>query len=205
MSQSNSVSAPERAAKLFRQQGGILRMADIIRGGITRNTLYAMRDTGQVQQLARGLYRLAEMPPLSQSDLVTVAMKSPHAVIYLVSALAFHELTTQIPHEVWIAMPRNSEPPRLTYPPVRTSRLTETAYLTGIETHRIDGTVVRIYSREKTVVDCFRRRHDVGLDVALEALKAYMAQGKVNVQLLMEHAKKLKVARTMRPYVETLL
>jgi predicted transcriptional regulator of viral defense system len=199
VNQSKSVSAPERAAKLFRQQGGILRMADIIRGGITRNTLYAMRDTGQVQQLARGLYRLAEMPPLSQSDLVTVAMKIPHAVIYLVSALAFHELTTQIPHDVWIAMPRNSEPP------VRTSRLTETAYLTGIETHRIDGVVVRIYSREKTVVDCFRRRHDVGFDVALEALKAYMAQGKVNVKLLMEHAKKLKVARAMRPYVETLL
>jgi predicted transcriptional regulator of viral defense system len=88
---------------------------------------------------------------------------------------------------------------------VRTSRLTETAYLTGIETHRIDGVVVRIYSREKTVVDCFRRRHDVGFDVALEALKAYMAQGKVNVKLLMEHAKKLKVARAMRPYVETLL
>ena len=205
MSRPDSMSAPERAAKLFRQHAGIMRMVDIVRGGITRNTLYAMRDAGQVEQLARGLYRLAEMPPLSQSDLVTVAAKIPQAVIYLISALAFHELTTQIPHEVWIAIPRNSEPPRLKYPPVRTSRLTETAYLTGIETHRADGFVFRVYSREKTLVDCFRRRHDVGSDVALEALKSYMAQGKVNVPLLMEYAKKLRVARTIRPYVEAIL
>lgn len=115
----NLTSAADRAAKVFRQHGGIMRMAEVIRVGITRNTLYAMRDAGQVEQLARGLYRLAETPSLSQSDLVTVAVKIPQAVIYLISALSFHELTTQIPHEVWIAVPRNSEPPRLNDPPVR--------------------------------------------------------------------------------------
>ena len=205
MSHPNSTSATDRATDLFRQHGGIMRMAEVIRGGIARNTLYAMRDAGQVEQLTRGLYRLADMPPLSQSDLVTVAMKIPQAVIYLVSALSFHDLTTQIPHEVWIAIPRNSEPPRLNYPPVRVSRLNEAAYRTGIETHQSDGVTIRLYSREKTLADCFSRRNEVGLDVAIEALKFYMAQGNVKVDLLMEYAKKLRVAKAIRPYLEALV
>lgn len=205
MLQPAAVTASARAAELFRLHGGIMRMADILRGGITRNTLYSMRDSGLVVQMARGLYRLAEMPPLSQSDLVTVAAKVPHAVIYLLSALAFHELTTQIPHEVWIAIPRNSEPPRLKFPPIRVSRLTDLAFKTGMEKHVVDGATVSVYSREKTLVDCFSRRHEVGLDVAIEALKFYMAQRKVKVDLIMEYATKLRVAKTMRPYLEALL
>jgi predicted transcriptional regulator of viral defense system len=205
VSQSHSVNAADRAAALFRQHGGIMRMSQVIGGGITRNTLYAMRETGQVEQLARGLYRLAEMPPLSQSDLVTVALKVPQAVIYLISALSFHELTTQIPHEVWLAIPRNSEPPRMTYPPVRVSRLNEAAYRTGIETHHTDGVAIRVYSREKTLVDCFSRRKEVGLDVAIEAIKSYLSQGNVRVDVLMGYAKTLRVAKTVQPYLEALL
>ncbi len=201
----NPEGARARAAEFFREHGGIMRMADVIRGGVNRNTLYAMRNAGQVEQLARGLYRLAEMPPLSQSDLVTVAAKSPQSVIYLVSALSFHELTTQIPHEVWIAIPRNSEPPRFEYPPVRTSRLSDAAYCTGIDKHKIDGITVRVYSPEKTVVDSFSRRNEVGLDVALEALKSYVAQGNVKVDLMMEYASKLRISKVMRPYLEALL
>jgi predicted transcriptional regulator of viral defense system len=98
-------------------------MADAVRSGIHRRTLYAMRDAGQVEVLARGLYRLADAPPLGSPDLVTVAAKIPHGVVYLISALAFHEMTTQIPHEVCIAVPRNSEPPHLHYPPIRVVRL----------------------------------------------------------------------------------
>lgn len=197
--------ASTRAIALFRQHGGIMRMSDVVRSGITRNTLYAMRDVGEVLPLARGLYRLAEMPPLAQSDLVTVAAKSPQSVIYLVSALSFHELTTQIPHEVWIAIPRNSEPPRFEFPPVRTSRLSDAAYCTGIEGHEIDGVTVRVYSPEKTLVDCFSRRNDVGLDVALEALKSYVSRRKVNVDLIMEYATKLRCTKAIRPYLEALL
>jgi predicted transcriptional regulator of viral defense system len=192
-------------ADLFRLHCGIMRMADILRGGINRNTLYAMRDAGLVVQLARGLYRLAEMAPLSQADLVTVAAKATQAVIYLVSALSFHELTTQIPHEVWIAIARNSEPPRLDYPPIRISRLTDVAFKTGIEKHAVDGKTVSVYSREKTLADRFSRRNEVGLDVAIEALKSYMEQDKVKVVLIMEYATKLRVAKTMRPYLEALL
>src|SRR5579862_3538871 len=102
-----------RATATFRRHGGLLRMADAVRSGIHRRTLYAMRDAGQVEVLARGLYRLADAPPLGNPDLVTVAAKIPHAVVYLISELAYHEITTQIPHEVCIAVPRNSEPPHL--------------------------------------------------------------------------------------------
>jgi predicted transcriptional regulator of viral defense system len=199
------VNAATRAIQVFRESGGIMRMANILRSGITRNTLYAMRDSGQIEQLARGLYRLADMSSLSQSDLVTVAAKSPQAVIYLVSALSFHELTTQIPHEVWIAIPRNSEPPRLEFPPLRTSRLGDAAYATGIEEHKVDGVSLRVYSKEKSLVDSFSRRNDVGLDVALEALKSYVSQGKMNVDLIMEYATKLRVAKALRPYLEALI
>lgn len=205
MLQPNTVSASTRAIELFRQNGGILRMADIVRGGITRNTLYAMRDSGQVEQLARGLYRLADLPSLSQSDLVTVAAKVPQAVIYLVSALSFHQLTMQIPHEVWIAIPRNCEPPRLSFPPIRVSRLTDVPFKTGVEKHVIDGTTVSVYSREKTLVDCFCRRNEVGMDVAIEATKFYMTHGKLKIDRLMEYATSLRVATTMRPYLEALL
>lgn len=205
MSHPAPITASARAADLFRLNGGIMRMADILRGGITRNTLYSMRDSGLVVQMARGLYRLAEMAPLSQSDLVTVATKIPHAVIYLVSSLSFHELTTQIPHEVWIAIPRNHEPPRLDFPPIRVSRLTDVAFKTGIEKHAVDGKMISVYTREKTLADCFSRRNEVGLDVAIEALKFYMAQGNVKVDLIMEYAAKLRVAKTMRPYLEALL
>src|SRR3954462_8098103 len=112
-----SKSRIERQAEAaFRRRGGILRMADALREGIHRRTLYAMCDSGQIERLARGLYRLTDAGPLGNPDLVTVAAKAPKAVVYLLSALAFHELTTQIPHEICIAVPRNSEPPKLDYP-----------------------------------------------------------------------------------------
>lgn len=147
----------------------------------------------------------ADFRIVNRVQLVTVAAKVPNAVIYLVSALSFHELTTQIPHDVWIAVPRNSEPPRLSFPPLRVSRLGDVPFKAGIEKHVIDGTTISIYSREMTLVDCFCRRNDVGMDVAIEAIKSYMAHGKVKVDCLMEYATLLRVAKTMRPYVEVLL
>jgi predicted transcriptional regulator of viral defense system len=99
----------QKATIVFRHNGGVMRMADSLRSGIHRRTLYAMRDEGLVEVLARGLFRLADAPPLADPDLVTVAAKIPHGVIYLISALSFHEMTTQIPHEICIAVPRNKE------------------------------------------------------------------------------------------------
>ena len=199
--------APDvRKAKAeFRRHGGNLRMADALRAGVHRRTLYAMRDAGQVEALARGLYRLTDAPDLGNPDLVTVATKVPHGVVYLVSALAFHEMTTQIPHAVWIAVPRNSEPPRLDYPPIRAVRLSQTPYEAGIETHQLDGVAVKVYSREKTLADCFKHRNEVGLDTVLEAVRMYKAQGRVDVDAILHFAAICRVARVARPYLEAIL
>jgi predicted transcriptional regulator of viral defense system len=140
----------ENAIALFREQGGILRTGEALRLGIHPRTLYAMRDSGQLEQLSRGLYRLAELPLLSNPDLVTVALKVPQAVICLVSALAFHELTTQIPHVVDIALPNRAERPRLDYPPLRIFRFSGLAWSEGVETQRLDDVPVRIYGPEKS-------------------------------------------------------
>jgi predicted transcriptional regulator of viral defense system len=140
----------ENAITLFRQQGGILRTGEALRLGIHPRTLYAMRDSGVLEQLSRGLYRLAELPLLSNPDLVTVALKVPQAVICLVSALAFHELTTQIPHVVDIALPNRAERPRLDYPPLRIFWFSGLAWSEGVETQRLDDVPVRIYGPEKS-------------------------------------------------------
>ncbi len=197
--------AVKQAREAFERHGGVLRMADALRAGVHRRTLYTMRDAGQVESLARGLYRLADAAPLANPDLVTVAAKVPRGVVCLVSALAFHDLTTQIPHEVWVAVPRNSEPPRLDYPPIRVVRLSRGAYEAGIETHRLDEVPVKVYSREKTLADCFKHRGEVGLDTTLEAVRRYKAQGRVDAEAILRHAAVCRVARVMRPYLEALL
>src|SRR5947209_4120691 len=194
-----------KARSEFRRHGGLLRMADALRFGIHRRTLYAMRDAGQLEVLARGLYRLTDAPPLGNPDLVTVAAKVPHGVVYLISALAFHEMTTQIPHEVCIAVPRNSEPPHLDYPPIRVVRLSQAPYAAGIETHHLDSVAVKVYSREKSLADCFKHRNEIGLDTVLEAVRMYKAQGRVNADAILRFASICRVARVARPYLESLL
>lgn len=195
----------QQARQAFARHGGVLRMADALRAGIHRRTLYAMRDAGQVEVLARGLYRLADAPPLAHPDLVTVAAKVPQGIVCLVSALAYHDLTTQVPHEVWVAIPRNSEPPRLNYPPIRVVRLSPAPYEAGVETHRLDGVPVKVYSREKTLADCFKHRGQVGLDTVLEAVRRYKAQGRVDTEALLRYAAVCRVVRVARPYLEALL
>jgi predicted transcriptional regulator of viral defense system len=180
-------------------------MAEAIRAGVHRRTLYALRDTGILEQLGRGLYRLVSAPPLGHPDLVAVARRAPRGVICLVSALAFHELTTQVPHEVYLAVPRNAEPPRIDYPPVRVFRVSPGAFAEGIEIHNLDGAPVQIYSREKTLADCFKYRATVGLDTALEAVRRYRDQGRVGVEALLRAARACRVEKMMRPYLEAIL
>jgi predicted transcriptional regulator of viral defense system len=181
-----------------------MRMTKAVQAGIHRNALYAMRDAGVIEQLSRGLFRLADAPPLANPDLVTVIRRVPRGVICLISALALHDLTTQIPHEVWLAVPRDTEPPRLDYPPIRVFRYADKAFTEGIETKKMDGTI-RVYSREKTLADCFKYRNKIGLDTAIEALKRYKQQGRINADAIMRHAHTCRVAKIIRPYLETAL
>ncbi len=198
-------SAQSRAERIFRERGGMLKMAEAVRAGVHRRTLYALRDAGILEQLGRGLYRLAEAPQLGNPDLVAVARRVPKGVVCLLSALAYHGLTTQIPHEVYLAVPRNAEPPRIDYPPVRVFRMGERAFAEGIETHELDDFPVRIYSREKTLADCFKYRTIVGLDTVVEGLRRYRDQGRVNVDALLRAARACRVENVMRPYLEATL
>lgn len=195
----------EAAKQIFRRHGGVLRTSEAIRLGIHPRTLYAMRDEGILECLSRGLYRLADLPPLGNPDLVAVALKVPNGVICLISALAYHELTTQIPHEVYLALPRGTEPPRLEHPPVRLFWFTGEAFTAGIDTHQLDGVPVRIYSAEKTLADCFKYRNKIGLDTAVEALRLYRSRRRIDVDELMRFARICRVEKVMRPYLEALL
>jgi len=148
---------------------------------------------------------LAELPPLSHPDLVIVAHRVPLGVICLVSALAFHGLTTQVPHAVDVALRPNSNRPTLDYPPLRTLWFSGLAWSEGVETHSIDDTPVRIYSAAKSVADSFKYRRKLGLDVALEALRLYRKRRDFQVDTLLHYAGVCRVEEVLRPYLEALL
>lgn len=207
MSQPTNTGAyrEEQVRALFQQHRGTLRTKDAIAAGVHPRVLYALRDSGVLERLSRGLYRLADAPPLANPDLVTVALRVPESVICLVSALAFHRLTTQIPHEVYIALLRGSEPPRIEHPPIRNFWFTRAAFEAGIERHELDGYPVRIYSPEKTLADCFKYRNKLGLDTVVEALRLYKENRRANVQALTHFAEICRVMKVMRPYLEAIL
>jgi predicted transcriptional regulator of viral defense system len=126
-------------------------------------------------------------------------------VICLISALAFYELTTQIPHEVHVALPRGAEEPRLYHPPIKTYRFTGKAFTEGVRVHEVDGVSVRIYSPEKTLADCFKFRNQVGLDTVMEAVRFYRERRNVKVDDLMRYAGICRVKKIIRPYLEAIL
>lgn len=189
--------------RLFRMHKGILRAADAIKAGISRKALYTMRDLKLIEALSRGVFRLTEAPPLSQPDLVTVNRRVPQGVICLISALAYHKLTTQIPHEVHVAVSRGiKRPPRVDYPPTKTYQFSQEAYNEGVETHDIDGERVRIYSVEKTLADTFKFRNKIGIDVFLESLKIWRGRRNRDLKALLKYSAINRVEKQIRPYLE---
>jgi predicted transcriptional regulator of viral defense system len=197
----HATSHTKRVLQLVRKNGR-LRASDLAAVGVPRVVLTRMTASGQLERAARGLYRLPQADSSEHESLVTVASKVPQAVICLLSALQFHGLTTQLPWQVWIAMPRGSHVPRLDYPPIKMVQFTGEAYAHGIETHVRDGVRLRVYSVAKTVADCFKHRNKTGTDVALEALKDARAQGRASIDELWRSAKVCRVANVMRPYME---
>ncbi len=195
----------EKAKRIFRSRGGMLKTGEALKAAIHPRTLYEMHRSGILEQLTRGLYRLADLPPLGNPDLVSVSLKIPNGVICLISALAYHENTTQVPHEVYVALGRGTEAPRLGHPPIRIFWFSGQAFTHGIQTHRIDGVPVRIYSPEKTIADCFKYRNKIGLDTAIEALKLYREKKHFKSEELMEFARVCRVEKIIRPYLEALL
>lgn len=191
--------------RIFTNHHGILRASKAIELGVPKHVLYEMVKTGELVREAQGIYRLSETPMPGHPDLVNLSLRVPRAVFCLISALYFHELTTQIPHFVYFALPRDVKTPKISYPPIRVFHFSKEAYQAGIVEHTLDGVKVKIYDREKTIADCFKFREKIGMEVALEAIKDYLRQPKINVSLLMKYARINRVEKIIRPYVEALL
>ncbi len=181
---------------------GLLRPRDLAAAGIPRAVLSRLQTSGQLVKVTRGLYRMPEDGPGEDEGMVTVARRVPHAVFCLLTALQFHGLTTQLPRQIWIAMPRGSHAPRIDHPPIRMAQFTGESYSGGIEIFERDRTQLRVYGVAKTVADCFKYRNRVGLDVALEALKDSRQQAKASADDLWRFARICRVSEVMRPYLE---
>ena len=157
-----------------------------------------------IEPVSRGFYRLTSAVPLGNPDLVAVAVRVPEGVLCLISALAFHELTTQIPmRSIWRSAAERNRPGE--HPPVRVIWFSGNAFSEGIETRQMDGVPVRVYGREKTIADCFRYRNKIGLDTCLKALRLYKQQRKLNVEALLHYGQLRRVTSVLRPYLEALL
>lgn len=198
-------STHDEALAIFAQHGGVLRTKQALALGIHPRTLYALRDTGALERLSRGVYRLAEFPPLMHPDLVVVAQRFPDVVICLISALDFHDLTTQIPHVIDVAIAQGASRPSLNSPPVRVFHFSGEAWSEGIELYPLEGGDMRIYGPAKSVADIFKYRHKLGLDVALEALARYRKRADFDTGELLHYARICRVENVMRPYLEAIL
>jgi predicted transcriptional regulator of viral defense system len=161
-----------------------------------------MAKSGALEKVGPGRYRLPRSTGTTEHhDLAVASVGVPQSVVCLVSALRFHDIGTQLPAEVWIAVPRGTRVPRLSAPPLRVVNVSTAVFDLGIEEHRIEGQTVRIYSVARTIADCFRFRNKVGLDVALEALMEAWRDKQLNLDELNGVAKKLCVQRVMQPYI----
>jgi predicted transcriptional regulator of viral defense system len=181
--------------KIFRLHGGTLRTSQALRLGIHPRVLYRLRDEGQILELSRGVYQLAKMAQSNHSELAAVAARVPDGVICLISAL--------VSHEVYLALPRGKETPRIDYPPVRAFHFSENTISAGVETHKIAGVEVKIFTAEKTVADCFKFRNRIGLDVALEALKMCLSRNGSRSKIL-EYARLCRIEKVIYPYLEVI-
>lgn len=198
----NKINASDKARQIIQQHGGVIRTAKAIEAGIHPRTLYQLRDSGLLEELSRGVYRLSDQKAVSDPDLVIVATRIPKAIICLISALSFHEMTTQIPHAISIALARGANTPRLDYPPISIHRFSNKTLLAGIDVHHVDNVPIRVYNPEKTLADCFKFRNKIGMDVVLEALKLYKARKKFKSGEILKYAQICRVEKIMRPYLE---
>lgn len=185
-------------------QHGIVRPRDIEAIGLPREYLLRLHRQGRVIRSGRGLYSLPDAAVTERHSYAEVARRVPGSVFCLLSALAFHEITTQSPASVWIALPKGARRPAISTPSLRVVRLSGPSLTEGIENHRVEGVPIRVYSVAKTVADCFKFRNKVGLDVAIEALKDALREKKATVNEIYRYAKVCRVSNVIRPYMEAL-
>ena len=192
-----------RALDLLKARG-ILRLKDFVAEGIGPETLARLVREEVVVRPARGLYQLSDAQVEAAHTLAEAATLVPKGIVCLTSALQYHELTLQMPAAVWMAIDRTAWRPKIDYPPIRFVRFTGDALTDGVERHRIEGVEVPITDPARTIIDCFRYRAKVGLDVAMEGLREGLRRRRCTPDDLWRHARKARVWSVMRPYVEAM-
>ncbi len=189
---------------LLREQG-VIHLQDVKAQGLSPASLYWLQRKGQIVRADRGRYVLPELPATEHHTLAEASRRVPHAVACLLTALRFHGLTTQVPFEVWLAIENKAWRPTHTDLPLRFVRFSGDAFSTGVELHVVESVEVKVYGAAKTVADCFKYRHKVGLDVAIEALRDVVRQRRVTVDALWQYAEVCRVQTVMQPYLEAML
>jgi len=184
---------------------GILRSRDLASLDIPRRHLTRLVEQGVLVRSGRGLYLLASAEVSENHSLAEACKRVSGGIVCLLSALRFHGLTTQNPWEVWMAITPASRKPKVDHPPLRVVRFSGEAFTEGTEHHRIEGVDVRIYSAAKTVADCFKYRHKVGVDIAVEALRDAWQKRKVTAEQISHYSEVCRVTNVMRPYLDSLL
>ena len=183
---------------------GIVRLTEFRNAGVTAATVSRMVEDGEVIRLARGLYQFADSPLDASHSLAEAAKRLPKGVVCLVSALAFHGLSDQLPRKVWLAIGKSDWAPKSDDTPLRVVRFTETLLSESVETHMIEGVPVRVFGAAKTVADCFRHRSKVGLSVAIEGLQETLRQHKATPGEIARQAERGGISTVIRPYLEAL-
>ena len=187
------------------RQRGLVRMRDLRNAGVGPETVARLVREGVVARVARGLYQLADAIPDPRRNLAEASALVPKGVICLTSALQFHELTLQMPSAVWIAIDRTGWKPDVEYPPIRFVRFSGHALAGGVKRHLIEGIEVPVFEPAKSIIDCFRYRNKIGLDIALEGLREGLRSGRVTPDQLWEFARTARVWSVLRPYVEAMV
>jgi predicted transcriptional regulator of viral defense system len=198
-----TTASKKRALRLIERMG-LARPRDLEGHGVSRAQLSRLVGEGLVRRQARGIYVAARHVPTEAHTLALVAKRVPEAVFCLLTALRFHDLTTQSPADVWIALPEKARRPRLDYPRLRVARFSGPALTEGIEKHRVEGVDLRVYSAAKTVADCFKYRNKVGIDVAIEALRDFSRRRRGGATDLARYARICRVSRVMQPYLDAI-
>jgi len=200
---SKEANQADKVVKLAKTLG-FLRVKDLLAHGIHHEYLRRLCSRGVLLKAGRGIYRLTEADASEHITLAAVAKRIPHGVVCLLSALRFHNIGTQNPPDVWIALKQKHAPPREKDLPLRVVWFSDASYASGVESHALEGVTVRITNPAKTVADCFKYRNKIGLDVALEALKECTRKRLCSPSDLWQHAKVCRVSKVMRPYLEML-
>ena len=198
---------PKKSAQVGKlvEERKLLRSKELQGTTLSRSHLWNLARAGKLEHVGRGLYRAKDAPISAHETLIEVSKRVPRAVLCLSSALRYHELSTENPSEIWIALPHGAWSPKLDYPPIRVLHFSKASFEFGIEAHPEAGATLRVYTPAKTVADCFKFRSKVGTETAIEALRAAYRERKASIDELWQAARVCRVANVMRPYMESLV